>query len=172
MSTTGTVDILKIGEAIWDKLEQWDVQVTEQMSQSVLDTCKETKKELKKATPKGSKRMKGENYRDCFTIKPNSSKSKALMTRTVWNTQYQLSHLLEDGHMVYTRLGKKTDKSAQKIGPLMIKKRSAKNGGTYAVFNDNKHTASYTMWKHGEEFASDYLVDDLKTRLDNKSLIK
>ncbi|MBQ0113748.1 MAG: hypothetical protein KBT03_11520 [Bacteroidales bacterium] len=158
-------DISKLDEVLKKELDEWSIQTTIKLSDAVLDTTIEASKEIKKLTPRGAKRRDGKDYRDCFVIKPNRSKSKNLLERTLFNEQYQLSHLLEDGHKVYTRNGKKTDPNAVKVGPLDIKKRSAKNGGTYAVFSDSKHTAKYSNWYHTRKLAEEHLVKDIKDKL-------
>ena len=149
---------------IWSEIEKWSIEASIMLSDAVLDTTVQAQKDIKKITPKGAKRWEEKNYRDCFKIKPSRSRNRNLMDRTLWNSQYQLSHLLEDGHEVYTRLGKKTNPNARKIGPLEIKKRSAKNGGTFAVFTDNKHTVKYGNWIHTRELAEQNLVNEIKTK--------
>ena len=149
---------------VWETIDEWGKETSIKLSDSVLETAIESSKKIKELTPKrkGSKGKKA--YRNCFTIRPNRNKNKTLMERTLYNTQYRLSHLLEDGHEVYTRTGKKTDPNAKKIGPLEIKRRTGRNGGTFAVANDNKHTVSYKNWKHTRDKAEEYLVDSIKSK--------
>lgn len=157
-------DISKLDDVLKKELDEWSIQTTIKLSDAVLDTTIKASNEIKNITPKRANHTKGKNYRDCFKVKPNRSKNKNLLERTLWNEKYQLSHLLEDGHKVYTRLGKKTDPNAKKIGPLDIKKRSAKNGGGFVIFNDSKHTASYKNWKTTRKNAEENLVENIRNK--------
>lgn len=159
-----TVDISQIGDAIWEEIEKWDKECNIKFSDSVLETTKEARNEIKKSTPKLDGKKSGKHYIDSYQIKPNQNKNDIQMERVLWNKKYQLSHLIEDGHLVYTRLGRKEDINARKIGPLTIKKRSAINGNTFTVFSDNKHTAKFNIWKHTKDYASEKLVESIKQK--------
>lgn len=157
-------DISQFAEVLEQTVQEWGKNVSDVAETTVHNMAVGARKTIKSATPKNPVIREGrKHYATCFGIKKD--KKSSIITEKVYNTQYQLSHLLEDGHNVYTRLGKKNDPKAVKIGPLKIHNRTFQQGG---VVESSTKTAKFSMWQKGEDYVEKNIVEDFKKELDKK----
>lgn len=173
MATSGTVDISQLSKTLNQNLTEWSIAVESKLVDSVYDTAKLSLKYIKKNTAKS--RRKGKNaFRNSYLMTPTSKNgtSKDRYKRTIHSSQYQLAHLLEDGHMVYTReRGHKNDPSAPKLGPLTIKRTYPKSRSLATIQKPTK-TSKYEMWKKTEEYASKELYDQVVEKINSINKLK
>ena len=103
-----TVKIDQLGAEIAQALSQYTEEVSKAIEAEIDTTATELKDEIKAKSPV----MTG-SYKKGWAVKKESSKGK--VTRTIYNkTDYQLTHLLEFGHV--NRDGTRTHGKAH-IGP-------------------------------------------------------
>lgn len=147
MANIDKVDLATLSDAIVKELKEWQGNV----EQIMIDTCEESIKEAKKEivrefdTIKKGKRQDGEKrYRSSFTTRKKNN-----LSRILWNKQYQLSHLLEDGHYVYNQYG-----GAYDIDPKKSK---------YNTTVD--HTKAFGVWDKTEKHIAKYVEDTLNEKL-------
>ena len=103
-------------------LDEYSQEVTDATNDAINSTAKETVRKLKNTSPK-----KSGKYARGWTLKrEKGSGSVKIKDVTVYNKQYQLTHLLENGHVV----------------------RNAK--GTYGRTNGIKHIKPVEEWANSE----------------------
>ena len=83
-----TVDISAFGDAMVDLMKQYTTEVEEGVIAAVKETADETKKVLSSISPVGATKRYSRGWR----VHGRAGEA------TVYNTRYQLTHLLEKGH--------------------------------------------------------------------------
>lgn len=91
-----TVD--EISDAVMEYLTIYGDDIKEDVKEAADETTKAARDELKKTSPRSGKKRKNPYYRGWSVRVKKSGKYK--YTKVVWNrTNYQLTHLLENGHL-------------------------------------------------------------------------
>lgn len=156
------VDLTGLGDVILQELDEFDKSV----HVALVETCDEGIKEAKKNIQKDLKSlMKGtmedrKHYRSSFITRKQSD-----LSRILWNTQYQLSHLLEDGHYVYNQFGGAYDIHPQ--WPIIF---GWKKNGDPIVYGSEYGTSGKTTiglksWGRTEEHTADFVEKTLLKKL-------
>lgn len=144
MARIDYVDLSQLSNAIKEQLDEYRVEVHAVMVEVCEDGIKFAKQEIKQDlddVQKGKGR-KSKRYRSTFTTRKINDTERIL-----WNRQYPLSHLLEDGHFVYNQYG----------GPYDIKKSK------YGTTGD--HTKKFKIWEITEKAVSQYVVQKVQEKL-------
>lgn len=161
MATSGRTDLANLAKWIDKTLGQYTTEVEAQLSLAIDETAKETIKKIRKDTPRLKNAEKP--YRSQYYLYPRGNKVEyhnGEYTKTLHNKKYQLSHLLEDGHKVYSRAGKKDDPNAPSTGPFMV--RVSKYGNV-----PRSKTYNLEMWSKAEDSAEKTLDARARKRLSN-----
>ena len=77
-------------------LDDYSKNIYEEMEKASVDVADKGVSTLKLTSPKSNK--KGKHYRSCWRVKTTSNLNR--FSSTIYNTQYQLTHLLEKGHKI------------------------------------------------------------------------
>lgn len=162
MAKIDYVDLSNLGEAIRKELDNYKKDVYGAM----VETCDEGIKESRKFIQKDMVSiMKGKtedrkHYRSSFT-----TRKKNELSRILWNTQYQLSHLLEDGHYVYNQYG-----GAHDIHPNWPLIFGFKKNGDPIVYGSEygtsgKRTIALGSWDKTEKHTANFVEKTLLKKL-------
>lgn len=165
---TGSVTFSRFTREIEDRLKEWKVDIDLVCEDACNATIKNARKHIKEKTRSSGmgvsnrlKDNKAEQYVNCYVTKKPDRNRRFL--RALWNKQYQLSHLLEDGHDSYNQFNKigSKDFDANRPRPYTIKhtKFPSSIGKT--------HTHSFKLWEETEEWTSESFFRSVKTRLEN-----
>lgn len=104
----------ELQKAVMDYLENYKEDIDEDVIETVDEITKKAKDELKQTSPRG-KGTRSNPYYKGWAIKLNKKRS-GVYHKVIWNkTNYQLTHLLEFGHV--TRNGGRT-KAIPHIRPI------------------------------------------------------
>lgn len=90
------VKIEDLGKEIAKIYEEYAEATVETVDKVTKEVAKDTSEELKKTAPSGHRTSK--KYKDSFKFKKLPS-NKAKKSQVVYSDQYQLTHLLENGHI-------------------------------------------------------------------------
>lgn len=88
----------EVGAAIVEMLQVYTAEVGEEIKKRALKICKEAKNRLRQTAPI-NKHSRGPHYAKSWKVKvvyQNRYESRV----TVYNSKYQVSHLLENGHQL------------------------------------------------------------------------
>lgn len=156
------VDISGLGKLIEKELEEYSAKVYV----AAVETCNEGIKESRRyINQEMVSIMKGKtedrkHYRSSF-----STHKKGDLSRVLWNKQYQLSHLLEDGHYVYNQYGGNYDIHPE--WPLIWGFRH--DGMPYVYGSEygtsGKKTIALGSWGNTEKHTADYVEKTLLKKL-------
>ena len=104
----------ELQKAVMDYLENYKEDIDEDVIETVDEITKKARDELKQTSPRG-KETRSNPYYKGWAIKLNKKRS-GVYHKVIWNkTNYQLTHLLEFGHV--TRNGGRT-KAIPHIRPI------------------------------------------------------
>lgn len=123
-------------------VDQWDaimsefvIKINEGCANEAERICKEGRTFIKPKTPK----RKGK-YRNSYKVLPYRDVLDGYGCK-LWNKQYQLSHLLEDGHYVHNQWVKEGGYDIHHRHPT----------GSNPKVDSNKTTSYYKMWDETEK---------------------
>lgn len=148
---TGTITLDQFAGEINKLIGEWkvDVEITlEDASDSAINVSKHYIKNITKESGMNHSRKKKANkrYVNCFTTrKPNRNKK---FLRALWNREYRLSHLLEDGHDSYNQYNTPGNKHYRDYLPRPYTIHTSK-------FPDSigrTHTHSFGVWEKTEKY--------------------
>lgn len=146
MARIDYVDLSQLSDAIKNKLSEYQAEVYSTMTEVCESGIKFAKDEIVrdiKLIQKGNGRKDGsKRYRSTFTTRKKSDTERIL-----WNKQYPLSHLLENGHYVYNQYG----------GPYNIKKSK------YGTTGD--HTKAFDIWEITDKELAKYVITEVEKKL-------
>lgn len=174
MATKGTISLDKFSDEVVSILNEWKVDVDLACEKGADKTINSMRDHIKRKTKKDvetSQRNKNNpsaQYVNCFVTRKPRRGSKNKFLRALWNKQYQLSHLLEDGHDSYNQWNK-TPELARRYGrngkplprPYTIKK------SRFPSSIGKKHTHSFEMWKSTEDFGAKKFPEKVIKELEN-----
>lgn len=172
MASSGTVDISQLSRVLLENVEGWEKKVDLALVDGLYEVAKATKHELVKNTAT-RRRKKGTPLRSSYVVTPSGKMSMGGLAkkRTLHSTEYQLAHLIEDGHKVYNRPNGKFNKAAKKEGPYEIKRTYPKSRKK-AISQMPTKTSKYEMWKKAEEYAKKELYEVIVGKLKNLNKVK
>lgn len=157
MSKT-TVNIDKLAAKINEELKVYGDSVLHEMQLSINLVSRRAKEHITELSPQ----RKDGTFKTSYITKQFDKKNR--LHRKVGNREYQLAHLLEDGHKVYTRHPyTKYDRKVKTNGPFKIKHRYTH--GPNPKVTSSSLTSSYSMFKQTAEYASEELYNDMVKRL-------
>lgn len=144
MASNEYINLSNLGDVITKELEKFEKDVYGAMVETCEESIKEAKKEIKRDydAVKIGKSSRKKPYRSTFT-----TRKKGDLSRILWNKQYPLSHLLENGHYVYNQYG----------GPYEIKKSKYGTSGDI--------TKSFVVWELTEKNISEFVEKTLLKKL-------
>lgn len=154
-----TIPLDKLGTELNNVIKGWTADVIVMVEEAQDEAIVNARKDIKTMTPpKGSQKRP---YINCYSIRRNVISEHST---TLYNTKYQLSHLLEDGHEVRNQLSDKpkNDGSGENYPHTWrIHTRTAANISNAKV-DDEMHTTKFEMWENeGTPAAEDYIKRSL-----------
>lgn len=133
MARTNVFGISSLPDEIKKQVEKYGDEIHELLSAICDEGVKKAKKEIEEFS---DDLEQGEgHYRSMFT-----RRKKGDLNRILWNKKYTLSHLLENGHLVYNQYG----------GPYEIK------NSKYLTLG--KKTHEFDFWKNTEKNTAEYMI--------------
>ena len=104
---------------IQDILNEYSSDIQELIDEEANKIAKEAQNELKSSSPKGKRGKYAKGWR------VKSSKGKGYTENIVYNTEYQLTHLLEKGHRI-TRNGQRVGVAGAKVHIKPVEQKAIK----------------------------------------------
>lgn len=167
MANIDKVDLSNLGKVLQKELKDYE----ERVYSAVVETCEEGIKEAKREIEKDLKDLRkgrkedGKHYRSSFVTRKKSDTSRFL-----WNREYQLSHLLEDGHHVYNQYGGPYEIHPEyplyfgyKGIPTTLPKKPKIYGSYWGT--SGKVTHKFGAWDKTEKHTADFVEKELLKKL-------
>lgn len=130
MSNTIKADELQ--KALTDYLENYVEDIEEDVKDTVTEVAKEAKQELVQTSPRSGIARKTKYYKGWAIKNGGRTRKRKYYSKVIWNkTNYQLTHLLENGHHkrdgtgwveAKPHIGKVQEKYGTKFADLLEKK--------------------------------------------------
>lgn len=168
MATKGEVSLDRFTNEIIAHLKEWKVEVDLTLEDACDATIKNSRKHIKEKTKTSGMGVSNrylnqpsKQYVNCFVTRKPDRKRRFL--RVLWNKQYRLSHLLEDGHDSYNQFNSPNSKkfNEELPRPYTIKKSKFPNS------IGKKKTHSFLIWEETEKWTGDSFYRSVKSRLNN-----
>lgn len=143
--------IEKFADVLASEIGEWTVKLNQEFEKVIKRSGTKYIQEAKKKTPTWDNEV-GKQYINCFINKKTSNP----LVRIIWNKKYQLSHLLENGHYVYNRKGRKKNLKSRVSGKYTIKHSK------YPESIGKKTTKSFGMWSNAADEIEKYMEEQIK----------
>ncbi|MBQ0111921.1 MAG: hypothetical protein KBT03_02215 [Bacteroidales bacterium] len=156
------VDLSSLGDVLRQELDDFNKSVHVAMVETCDEGIKEARKEIIRDldTLQKGKIEDRKHYRSSFTTRKKND-----LSRILWNKQYQLSHLLEDGHYVYNQYG-----GSYNIHPDYPLIFGHKKNGEPIIYGSRygtsgKVTIGFKAWEKTEKHTADFVEKTLLKKL-------
>lgn len=164
----GYVTLDRFTNEIVSRLKEWKVDVDivcEDASDATIKNAKKHIKQITKTSGMGVSHMykndPTKQYVNCYVTRKPDRRRKFL--RALWNKQYQLSHLLEDGHDSYNQYNQPGNKNFRDNLPRPYTIKRSKFPSSIG----KKHTHEFSVWEETEKWTGDSYYRSVKKRLEN-----